>query len=131
MLFVATRLQASSIHGVGVFAAEPIKKGQIIWRAMRELKLDTVVARSALPSLPPEAQRIVQHYGYRSPAMPDHYIIEFDNDRFMNHSNTPNTDFTSSEIGLATQDIAQGEEITCDYREFCLKEDIGFLYKKT
>jgi SET domain-containing protein len=55
------------------------------------------------------------------------YVLEFDHGRFMNHSPTPNTDFTNPALGLATCAIAAGEEITCDYRQFCIPEDLLFL----
>jgi SET domain-containing protein len=45
-------------------------------------------------------------------------VLEFDNGRFMNHSDAPNTDFTDPDTGWAIRDIAAGEEITCNYRDF-------------
>ena len=36
----------------------------------------------------------------------------------MNHSDTPNTDFSEYGGGTAARNIAAGEEITCDYHEF-------------
>jgi SET domain-containing protein len=45
----------------------------------------------------------------------------------MNHSFKPNTDFSFPDSGIAIRDIAVGEEITCDYREFCIPEDLTYL----
>jgi SET domain-containing protein len=36
----------------------------------------------------------------------------------MNHSGSPNTDFTKPDMAWAIRDIAEGEEITCNYAEF-------------
>jgi len=36
----------------------------------------------------------------------------------MNHSLAPNTDFHIFDKGYALVDIAQGDEITCNYHEF-------------
>jgi SET domain-containing protein len=45
-------------------------------------------------------------------------VLDSDNGRFMNHSLAPNTDFRIFDKGFALFDIAQGEEITCNYHEF-------------
>ena len=45
-------------------------------------------------------------------------IVDCDNGRFMNHSLTPNTDFRIFDKGYALVDIAQGDELTCNYHEF-------------
>jgi SET domain-containing protein len=36
----------------------------------------------------------------------------------MNHSDTPNTDFSAFGGGTACRDIAAGEELTCNYHQF-------------
>ena len=45
-------------------------------------------------------------------------VLDSDNGRFMNHTLTPNTDFRIFDKGYALFDIAQGEELTCNYHEF-------------
>lgn len=125
MLIVKTRLGPSAVHGLGVFAGEPIAQGQPLWRNVRAL--DSVLTVAEVEALPEHARAVYLHYGYRSLTLPTHYILEFDNARFMNHAGEPNTWFAEEEFGYATRDIAVGDEITCDYREFCLPEDIGFL----
>ena len=42
-------------------------------------------------------------------------MLEMDNGRFMNHWANRNTDFTDPVVGWAIRDIAEGEEITCNY----------------
>jgi hypothetical protein len=49
--------------------------------------------------------------------MPGVVCLESDHGKFMNHSLTPNTDFSVFDKGYALTDIAQGDEITCNYHE--------------
>lgn len=116
MMLVRTYLSNSKIEGVGIFAAEPIKAGDIIWRL--EPKFDVFFTEADIEKLPPHMQDFIDRYTYPHLRMPGVFILEADNGRFMNHSETPNTDFTGFDQGFATRDIAQGEEITCNYHEF-------------
>ena len=54
--------------------------------------------------------------------------------RFVNHSYNPNTQQISedNQDWIATMDIASGEEITSDYRSFCLdcRNGLGFDNKE-
>ena len=63
-------------------------------------------------------QDFIERYTYPHIRMPGVLILEADNGRFMNHSEAPNTDFSGFDHGFAIRDIAQGEEITCNYHEF-------------
>lgn len=116
MMLVRTYLSNSSIEGVGIFASEPIKAGDLIWRL--EPKFDVSFTEADVEKLPPHMQDFVARYSYPHMRIPGILVLELDNGRFMNHSETPNTDFTDFEFGYAICDIAQGEEITCNYREF-------------
>lgn len=115
MLTVKTVLKPSSIHGLGVFADEPIKKGQIIWEA--EYLLDLILSEKELERLPAAARDYIKCYGNTSKQHKGMIVVDFGNGRYMNHSDTPNTDF-KTETGIAIRDIAVGEEITCDYSEY-------------
>ena len=55
-------------------------------------------------------------YGYQ-PSEEPVYIVCGDNARFMNHSDTPNCDDVD-DLTIALVDIAEGDEITCDYARF-------------
>jgi hypothetical protein len=116
MMLVRTHLANSSIEGVGIFASEPIKKGDIIWRL--EPKFDVFFEESELDTLPAHMQDFVARYGYPHLNRPGILVLEIDNGRFMNHCLKPNTDFTRFDLGYAIADIAAGEEITCNYFEF-------------
>jgi SET domain-containing protein len=122
MLLVSTYVAASRIQGVGVFAARPIAAGAVIWRL--DADFDMLIPLEKYNAAPPYLREFLDRYAYPSPVKPGFLVFETDNGRFMNHSETPNTDFSRPGEGTALRDIAAGEEITCDYREFY--EDFEF-----
>ena len=120
MLLVKTKVGVSGIHGLGLFADQFIPKGTPIWRFTPHL--DITLSEKELMSLPPLAQESIHHYCYHS-AVNGAYILPFDDARFFNHSNKPNVtsvDVPDDPEGLeiASRDIAVGEELLCDCREF-------------
>lgn len=116
MLLVKTFVAASSVEGVGVFAAEPIAKGVVIWRL--DASFDRLIPNDAYENAPPFLKDLLDRYAYPSPDRPGFIVYEVDNGRFMNHSKTPNTDFSDAGGAVALRDIAAGEELTCDYGDF-------------
>lgn len=116
MLLVDTYVGPSAIEGVGVFAAEPIARGTLIYRF--EADFDRLVSGTDLAALPASIRNFVERYTYRHPTLPDVLVLDVDNGRHMNHSDQPNTDFRDATTGFAIRDIAAGEEITCNYAEF-------------
>lgn len=115
MLLVPTYVAASAIEGVGVFAAEFIPAGTQIWRF--DETLDRLIPVAMLTDHSPTMSDFLGRYSYPSPENPGFMVVEADNGRFMNHSLTPNADFTGHR-GVALVDIAPGEEITCNYADF-------------
>jgi SET domain-containing protein len=115
LLQVSTFIAASAIEGVGVFAAEPIRKGTMIWRS--DERFDLFIPIAEYRDAPHFLRQLFERYAYPSPDRPGFLVYEVDNGRFMNHADNPNTDF-SGVGGWATADIAAGEEITCNYAEF-------------
>lgn len=116
MMIVPTYVGPSKIEGVGIFAAEPIAAGSVIW-VLNET-LDLLLSEADLERLPQLQKTFIERYGYPHMTREGITVLEFDNGRFMNHDPSPNTDFTDPETGWATRDIAPGEEITCNYAEF-------------
>jgi SET domain-containing protein len=119
MLLVPTRLAQSSLHGLGVFAVAPIPKGTALWRFTPGLDME--FDASIVETLPEHVRQFFAHYGYLDKNV-KRIVLCFDDARFVNHSDTPNiaTDYTQDAYGLdvALRDIAAGEELTMDYREF-------------
>ena len=120
MMLVPTYVAPSRIEGVGVFAAEDIEEGALIWQLAPGL--DRLIRKDEIASLPPLFQSFVERYGYPYPHDSDVLIVELDNGRFMNHADAPNTRFSDPDVGITLRDIAAGEELTCNYAEF----DPGF-----
>ena len=113
---VRTFLAPSPIHGIGIFTAEPIAKGAVIWRFAGGL--DAVLDAALLLGAPEPIRSYLRRYSYPHHEAADRIVLDVDNGRFMNHSATPNTDFRQVGVGFALHDIAEGEELTCDYSEF-------------
>ncbi|HEX2449115.1 MAG TPA: SET domain-containing protein-lysine N-methyltransferase [Methyloceanibacter sp.] len=116
MLMVSTYLAPSAIEGLGVFSGEYIERGRLLWSL--NPKFDIFVHIREIETYPPHMQDFIQRYTYPHLEMPGVVILDCDNGKFMNHSLTPNTDFRIFDRGYALTDIAQGDEITCNYHEF-------------
>lgn len=114
MLLVKTYLAPSAIHGIGLFAAEPIAKGTKIWRF--DDRIDRRFTKAERDAMPEPARTMVNTYSYPESIGSEIHLLDGDHARFMNHSDTPNTDSTTDTI--ATRDIAEGEELLCDYEHF-------------
>lgn len=116
MMIVPNYIGPSEIEGVGIFAAAPIKKGESIW--ILEERFDLLLPVAELENLPVLQRDFLDRYGYPHMTRQGLIVLEFDNGRFMNHSEHPNTDFTRPDIAWAVRDIDEDEEITCDYAQF-------------
>jgi uncharacterized protein len=122
MLMVRTRVGPSPIHGIGVFAAEPIRAGQAVWTFAPGL--DLVIPLAQIPTLPAAFQAYLTTYAYLSNDVADGMVLSCDHAKFLNHSETPNT-VIAPLVTHARHNICEGEEITCDYRACCVGWD-GF-----
>lgn len=120
MMLVRAYLAPSPIEGLGVFSNDPIKAGDAIWRF--DPRLDRLIDRSILDTADERIHAFIDRYCYEMPGYPDHFVLDADEGRFMNHSDTPNCDFTAPDVGYALVDIAPGTELTCNYRQFTTGE---------
>ena len=116
MMTVRCYLAPSRIEGLGVFCDRDIAKGENVWR--HEPLLDQRVSADELARLEPHIREFVERYSYPDAADPGQLVLECDEGRFMNHSDTPNLDFTDGIHGYALCDIPAGTELTCDYAVF-------------
>lgn len=117
MFLIKTRLAPSSIHGVGVFAGEPVAAGQIVWRF--EPAFDRVIGEEELAAAPAAFRDYLATYAYPSADLGGKVVLSCDHAKFLNHSDDPNTAERPLE-SVASRPIAAGEEITCDYGAFCV-----------
>ncbi|GIL41071.1 SET domain-containing protein [Roseiterribacter gracilis] len=122
MMLVPTYVAASAIHGLGLFAAEPIAAGTIVWRFAPGL--DQVIPPERVNDLPAHARAFLDRYAFESAFFPNGLLLSFDDTRFINHADDPNIDNTGID-SIARRDIAANEELTCDYRE--LDGDVAFV----
>lgn len=119
MLLVKTRLAPSSIHGMGLFAVEPIPRGAPFWRF--EPGFDQSINSEQFAGLPVLTQEHIRWFAWLNPE-DECYVLSGDFCCFMNHSAEPNTgaapDAQPPITTIALRDIAAGEELTCDYFAF-------------
>ncbi|MCU0772341.1 MAG: SET domain-containing protein-lysine N-methyltransferase [Verrucomicrobia bacterium] len=117
MLIIPTELRPSPVHGLGVFAVEPVAHGRVVSRFMPPF--DTEYPADLLACLSAPERAYLRHFSYRS-RFTGLYVLPGDHDRFMNHSDTPNVIMNPDGTAtcLAARAIAAGEELTCDYRTF-------------
>lgn len=119
MLLVKTRLGQSAIEGIGLFAAEFIPAGTVVWRAIPEF--DRSYTTADLDGLPETARAQLLRYCYTSKES-GRLILCADDARFMNHSDEancfspPGPDDSATTVAL--RDIAIGEEMTDNYFTF-------------
>ncbi len=99
-------IKDSPISGKGIFATRKFKAGEVVldWSTCTDILTEEEVA-----ALPEDQKKFVAHiegtyYFFKSPA------------NHMNHSCDPNTKAVGT-TDVATRDITEGEEITCDYVE--------------
>ncbi len=104
---------------MGLHAAAPVPKGTAIWRFQSGFDHDFSPEQFA--SLPVIARDHVRWYCFVS-KIDGHVILSGDHACFINHADSPNTgapDHLSGPVTtVALRDIAEGEEITCDYRAY-------------
>ncbi len=127
MLHVKTKLDVSSIHGIGLFAAEKIKKGEVVYTPSGLLDVNVSISEFAL--LDEISRWHITHYGFRDRGC-KRYHLAFDNIRFCNHSKKPNIgskalwSHNQKFKGLhdyqiiALCDIQEGVELLQDFNDF-------------
>lgn len=98
------------IHGKGLVAVGPIRKGEIVSRL--EPDQPTYLISDVL-TWSQEDQDKLLHYGYQY--REDKIIEEQGVEKYMNHSCDPNTMWLDDDTMIASRDIEPGEEITFDY----------------
>ena len=120
MLRVPTYLAPSAIAGFGVFAAQAIPQGALLWELVEGV--DVRLSPEQLKALPEALAQRLREYLYLDAG--GFYVLCGDNARFINHAEDPNCEERpgpSPEAGTVTyarRDIQPGEELTNDYRSF-------------
>ncbi len=115
MFLVRTKLGISPIHGTGVFTAESIKKGQVVWQF--DSRVDLAIPEDEFKNFPPPFQDYLLIYTYIEQMNGRRMMILCaDHAKHVNHSVHPNLlDTPDGSQELAAWDITEGEELTCNY----------------
>lgn len=113
MLLVRTYLGKSEIHGIGVFAAEDIAEGVLVWEF--NPVVDRLISRAEFDVLPDLTKEMIRHHA-EFVERENAFVLSGDNDRFMNHGDIPNTRDEGRRL-YSSAFIPAHAEITCDYRE--------------
>jgi SET domain-containing protein len=114
MLLVKTYLDASSIHGVGVFAGEFIAKDTLVWKF--DPLIDIILTPEQLAEFPESAKEFIISHAVPYPFGADNYCLTLDNAQYMNHSLAHN--LQPNDMGdRALVDIPKGTELTVNYYE--------------
>jgi uncharacterized protein len=120
MMLVKTEKRRSSIHGLGLFAVEPIPEGTPTWRFTPGI--DQAIHPAMLEGLNSHHLPWLLTYAYWD-IRTGLYVLCADDARYMNHSDEPTVrgDYEQEPVfgmDVAVRDIQPGEELTCDYRTF-------------
>jgi len=104
---------------MGLLAAEPVPAGTLVWRFQPGFDHDFSPEQFA--DLPPPAQAHARWFCFVS-AQNGHVILSGDHACFINHSLKANTGAPAKAVApvttVALRDIAEGEEITCNYYDY-------------
>lgn len=126
MLLVPTYLAPSPLHGIGLFAAEPVPAGELIWSL--DETFDLALDETAVAALGPVARGQVERYAYLDPHRRVR-ILCGDDARFFNHASDANCRDQPGSDGartVAVRAIAAGEELTWDYAEQGPEQSLAF-----
>lgn len=127
MIHIKYKLKASDLHGIGLFADQDIKKGELIYTASPVL--DVNISEEQFGELDEKEKKEVQYWGFyiESEKL---WHVDFDVSRFVNHSFdatvTQDKNYTDAYL-IAAKDVKFGEELTQNYLEF---ESINDLEKR-
>ncbi len=125
MIHIKYRLKASDLHGIGLFADEDIKQGQLIYTASP--LLDINISKAQFDTLSESEKREMRWWGFFDKTN-NVWHSDFDVTRFVNHSIdatiTQNKNYKDAYL-VATRDISKGEELTQNYLEFETEKDLS------
>lgn len=115
---VKVTFRRSRLHGIGVFAEQPIRKGTKVWVIDEDMK---ICGPADLGRLPPDELRFALHGGYLH--FPSQKFVYYsDGMEYVNHADGPRanigiTEWTSlaEDNCTALRDITPGEELLEDY----------------
>lgn len=124
MLIVKTYLDRSGTHGIGLFAGQFIRQGTTVWEFNEfvDFKFDEPSWYRMRENLSHMSFEAIANFSYKEKGS---YILCVDNAQFMNHSTTGDNILQNHDTDTmaAKRDIAQGEELLCDYFAYSDHDD--------
>ena len=134
MLTIKTYLDRDEYGGRGVFAAAPVRKGEIVWKySEATTRILTIEEYKTIVAAGGKMADTLRRYCYPAKfvykGLEQRVLLhDLDNGSFMNHSDTPNTGQIvdpshphydkRDNLNIALRDIAKGEQLTYDYFAF-------------
>lgn len=124
MIHISYKLRSSELHGIGLFANQVIKKGQLVYTASPLLDLD--ITQEQFDGLDQKEKDEILWWGFFDrPSQRWH--VDFDVSKFINHATgatvTQSEDHDEAYL-VAARDIRPGEELTQNYLEFETQADL-------
>lgn len=115
MIRVKTKIGKSNIHGIGLFAAQFIPKGTITWEY--DPRFDSSFTKEEVAQMSEPAREQFLWYAYFDKEL-NKYVLCFDDQRFINHSEKNFNIISTTHQDIAACDIEIGEELCCNYNLF-------------
>ena len=125
MIHVKYKIKQSNTHGIGLFADQDIKVGDLIYTPSPLLDVD--ITQDQFDSLSQSEQEQVMYYGYKNKKT-QKWHVAYDVIRVLNHAVLGVANVTQDEdmVMTALRDIDSGEEILQDYAELFSADDEHF-----
>lgn len=126
MIHILYKIKESKIQGVGVFADQDIKAGEVIYTPSPLLDVD--ITETEFQSLTPGEKKEVMYYGYFNKKT-NKWHVAFDVIRILNHGSEEDANNVTQDeemVMIAKRNISKGEELLQDYVEIYPKEGEHF-----
>jgi SET domain-containing protein len=124
MIHIKYKLDKSEKHGIGFFADEDLRVGQVVYTASPLLDLN--ITQEEFDSLTISEQNEIRWWGFLDePTQKWH--VDFDVSKFINHSDEATLTQEKSHSNaylVSTREIQKGEELTQNYLEFESEADL-------
>lgn len=124
MLRINTYLDRSATHGIGIFAAEDIPEGTVVWEFNPHVDLTYTPEewRNLQAAVTAPCFTALERYSYKEN---NRFHLCIDNAQFMNHSDSGyNVVNTPQNTMLARCVIRRGEELLCNYFQYSDADDV-------
>jgi SET domain-containing protein len=122
MLTAKTYLAPSSIHGIGLFAAEFIHANPIVWQYNEYI--DSIYSEESFLNICRNTHKnTLQHLLNCSNKRAGKYFYLADNARFLNHSYLANIFIVDDYPKVAMREIKPNEEMLCNYLSYSDPDD--------